>query len=160
MKGHIVQRSKGAYSLVLELGPHPETGKRQQKWITFRGTKRKAEDELAKRLNEVNTGDFVDPDKATVGEFFEQWLSVVAEQKVGQKTLDRYKGIVKHHIGPAFGRLPLQRLTALHIESHYSRLTKEGRKDGREGDSQRKQFCITTHYSSEALQKDCHVEAA
>jgi hypothetical protein len=49
MKGHIVKRAKGSYSLVIELGPHPETGKRQQKWITFVGDRREAEDELHKQ---------------------------------------------------------------------------------------------------------------
>jgi integrase len=153
MKGHIVARSKGSYSLVIELGPHPETGKRQQKWITFHGTKRQAEDELAKRINEVNTGDFVDPSKVTVAEFFDRWLSVVAEPKVSGKTLERYKGIITQHLAPAFGRLPLQRLTALHIESHYARIAKDGRKDGRPGGLSPQTILHHHRLISEALDK-------
>jgi len=153
MKGHIVQRSKGSYSLIIELGPHPETGKRQQKWITFKGNKRDAENELTKRLNEVNTGDFVDPSKVTVAEFFEQWLTVVAEQRVSRKTFDRYRSIVKQHVVPAFGRLLLQRLTALHIETHYSRLAKEGRKDGRKGGLSGQTILHHHRLLSEAFQK-------
>jgi integrase len=142
MKGHIVQRAKGSYSVVIELGPHPETGKRQQKWITFTpdpkhargwGPRKQAEEELHRQITLVDGGDFVDPSKLTVAEFFDQWLTIVAAQKVGHKTYDRYKGIVENHIVPALGRLPLQKLTALHIETHYARLAKEGRKDGREG---------------------------
>jgi integrase len=95
----------------------------------------------------------VDPSKLTVAEFFEQWLSVVAQQKVGCKTLDRYKGIVKHHIVPAFGRLPLQRLTALHIETHYSRLAKEGRKDGGKGGLSAQTILHHHRLISEAMQK-------
>jgi len=79
----------------------------------------------------------------TVAEFFEQRLSVVAEQKVGRKTLDRYQSIVKHHIALALGRLPLQKLTALHIETHYSRLAKEGRRDGRKGGLSAQTISIT-----------------
>jgi integrase len=153
MRGHIIQRSKGSYSLVIELGQHPETGKRQQKWITFRGTKEDAEKELTKHLREVDTGDFVDPAKVTVAEFFEQWLSVVAEQKVSGKTFERYKGIVKHHITPAFGQLPLQRLTALHIETQYARLSKAGRKDGREGGLSAQTILHHHRLMSEALEK-------
>jgi integrase len=81
----------------------------------------------------VNTGDFVEPDRVTVAEFFEQWLVVVAEQKVGHKTMDRYRSIVRNHITPAFGRVPLQKLTALHLETHYAHLAREGRKDGKAG---------------------------
>jgi integrase len=153
MKGHVIKRSKNSYSIVLELGPHPETGKRQQKWITVEGNKKAAEAELAKRINEVNTGDFVDPSKVTVGEFFEQWLKVVAEQKVSAKTLERYQSIVTNHIAPAFGRLPLQRLTALHIESHYARIAKEGRKDGREGGLSAQTILHHHRLISEALDK-------
>jgi hypothetical protein len=153
MKGHIVKRAKGSYSVVIELGPHPETGKRQQRWITVLGDKKKAEGELHKQINLVNTGDFVDPSKVTVAEFFEQWLSVVAEPKVGSKTLDRYRGIIRHHIAPAFGQLPLQKLTALHIEKHYSRLAKEGRKDGRKGGLSAQTILHHHRLISEAMEK-------
>ena len=113
MKGHIVQRTKGSFSLVVELGRHPETGKRQQKWITFtpnpkdpngRGPTRQAQDELSKQITLVNNGDFIEPDKITVAEFFERWLTVVAEKKVGRKTLDRYRSIVRNHITPCLGQ--------------------------------------------------------
>jgi integrase len=153
MKGHIVKPAKGSYSLVIELGPHPETGKRQQKWITLEGDKSAAEDELHKQINLVKTGDFIDPDKVTVAEFFDQWLSVVAEQKVGHKTFERYESIVKNHIVPALGRLPLPKLTALHIETHYARLAKEGRKDGREGGLSAQTILHHHRLISEAMQK-------
>ena len=80
MKGHIVKRAKGTYSVVIELGTHPETGKRQQKWITVEGengkaaTKEDAERALHKQITAVYEGDFVSPDKVTVAESFEQWL--------------------------------------------------------------------------------------
>jgi integrase len=153
MKGHIVKRAKNTYSLVVELGLHPETGKRQQKWITFIGKRKAAENELHRQLTLVEAGDFIDPSKVTVGEFFEQWLSVIAEHKVGRKTMERYRSIVKHHIGPALGRLPLQKLTALHIETHYARLAKEGRKDGREGGLSAQTILHHHRLISEALQK-------
>lgn len=153
MKGHIVKRSKTSYSLVIELGPHPETGKRQQKWITVEGTKKEAEKELAKRLNEVNTGNFVEPDKVSVADYFDQWLTVAAPLKAGQLTIDRYKGIIDHHIKPSFGRLRLQSLTPMHIETHYSRLRKGGRKDGREGGLSPQTILHHHRLISEALQK-------
>lgn len=133
MKGHIAKRSKGSYSIVLELGKDPSTGKRQQKWLTVNGTKKDAERELARRVNEVNIGTFADPGKITVSEFLEQWLKNYAEINVSGKTLERYRSIVTHHLRPAFGTLPLARLAPLHIQAHYSRALKNGRKDGRKG---------------------------
>jgi integrase len=38
-RGHITKRSEGSWSLVVELERDPATGKRRQKWETFRGKK-------------------------------------------------------------------------------------------------------------------------
>ena len=43
MRGHIKQRSKGSWSIVLDLGRDPSTGKRKQQWVTVRCTKKEAE---------------------------------------------------------------------------------------------------------------------
>jgi len=152
MRGHIVQRSEGSYSLVLELGEHPETGKRQQKWITFRGTKKAAENELNRRLKEIQDGNFVNPDKVTVSEFFDQWLALV-QPDLANKTYDRYKGMVEHHIKPVFGQLRLQRLTPYHVEMNYSRLKTGGRKDGRAGGLSAQTLLHLHRLLREALQK-------
>src|SRR5690349_20112335 len=90
MKGCIKKRSESSWTIIIDAGKHPETGKRQQKWISVQGSKRDAEAELARLLNEVNTGAFVEPSKLTVGEFLDQWLTNYAENRVGAKTLDRY----------------------------------------------------------------------
>lgn len=154
MKGHISKRSEGSYSIVLELGTDPNTGKREQKWITVRGTKREAERELARRLTEVNTGSFVDPGKITVEAFLEKWLSDYAVVNVSPATLQRYKSIVKHHLTPALGSLMLSRLAPLHIQSMYSEDMKEGaRKDGRKGTLSAQSILHHHRVLSEALGK-------
>jgi len=43
MKGHIRRRSKGSWTLWVDLGRDPETGKRKQQTLTVRGSKRDAE---------------------------------------------------------------------------------------------------------------------
>lgn len=43
MRGHIVKRYKNSYTLVLNLGIDPATGKRKQQWISVKGTKINAE---------------------------------------------------------------------------------------------------------------------
>ncbi|MCC7176071.1 MAG: site-specific integrase [Bryobacterales bacterium] len=134
MKGHIVKRSEGSYSVVLELGKDPQTGRRLQKWVTIRGNKRAAERELARRLAEIHSGGFVDPGKITVAEFLESWLTRYAEPNVSPATAQRYRSIVAHHLAPALGSLPLARLTPLHIQAMLGASLKDGaRKDGREG---------------------------
>ncbi len=51
MKGHVRQRSKGSWSVVLYLG-RKANGTPIQKWHTVRGTRRDAERELARLIHE------------------------------------------------------------------------------------------------------------
>src|SRR5438128_468489 len=98
MKGSLIQRSKGSWSLKIELSKDPATGKRKQKWITIRGNKKDAERELARQVNDVYTGGFVDPAKLTVGEYLDKWLATYAAVNVAGKTLERYRSIIDHHL--------------------------------------------------------------
>jgi len=133
MKGHLVKRAEGSYSVVLDSGKDPNTGKRQQKWVTIQGRKADAERELARLLNEVHTGGFIEPAKLTVAEYLERWLKDYAEVNVSGKTFERYQSIVGQHLNPALGHLPLPKLRPLHIQAHYSQALRDGRKDGRPG---------------------------
>ena len=37
MRGHITKRGKNSWSIVLDVGRNPATGKRRQKWISVKG---------------------------------------------------------------------------------------------------------------------------
>jgi len=69
MRGHIFKRYKGSYTIVLNLGHDPATGKRKQQWISVKGTKRDAEKRLAELLHQLDNGTFMKPDKKTLGEY-------------------------------------------------------------------------------------------
>src|ERR1051326_3114637 len=101
MKGSLKQRSDGSWSLIIELGKDPATGKRKQKWITVRGNKKDAERELARQVNDVYTGGFVSPAKLTVSEYLDKWLITYAAANVSGKTLERYRSIIDQHLKPA-----------------------------------------------------------
>ena len=53
MRGHLKQRSKGSWSIVLDMGRDPATGKRRQQWQTVRGTKKEAEKKLAELQHQL-----------------------------------------------------------------------------------------------------------
>src|SRR5262245_37542510 len=78
VRGSIKRRYKGSWSLILDLGREldPTTGlqKRKQKWITFRGTRRKAEKKLTELLAAADGGTFVEPSKATLIAWLREWL--------------------------------------------------------------------------------------
>ena len=79
MRGSVVQRYKGSWSIVLDLGyqTNPATGtrRRKQQWITIRGTRRDAENRLGDLLRDAQRGELVVPHKRTFGEWLDEWLA-------------------------------------------------------------------------------------
>ena len=75
MRGSLKQRSRGSWSIILDLGYaiDPDTGrqKRQQRCQTIHGTRKEAEDKLADLLKAVKDGENIDPSTTTLG----QWLT-------------------------------------------------------------------------------------
>ncbi len=126
MQGHLTKRSKSSWTIVLTLGRGAD-GKHRQKWITIRGTKRDAERELARLLNDQNQGTFVAPSKLSFAEYAERWLAFV-QTRVAPKTFERYDEIMHKHLAPALGETPLSTLQPLQIQAHYSEALKNGRR--------------------------------
>ncbi len=137
MKGHIRKRSKGSWTLWVDLGRDPETGKRKQQTVTVRGNKKDAERELRAVLTRIEGGAHVKPAKMTVGEYLKQWLESYVVTNTTPKTQERYEGIVRVHLIPAFGSLPLAGLQPQRIQNYYSQALRSGRKDGNGGLSTR-----------------------
>jgi integrase len=128
MRGSLVQRYKGSWSLVLDLGyeQDPETGKsrRRQKWVSFRGTRKAAEGRLTELVRSANRGEFVEPSKLTLIEWLRDWLEKSVKPPLRRPaTYAGYKGVVEHHIASsALALLPLQQLRASDLERYYADL--------------------------------------
>ena len=73
MNGSISQRSKGSWRLRYD-GPPDSTGKRRQATETVRGTKKEAEQVLRQRLAALESGNYVNRSKETLGRFMASWL--------------------------------------------------------------------------------------
>ena len=127
MRGSITQRSPGSWSLILDLGyePDPETGKlrRKQKWHTFHGTRKKADEKLTELLETVRTAQYVDPSKMTLGQWLAEWIEVSAKPNIRPASYTRYKGIVDNHLLKApIAAVPLQKLRSSHVEAYYAEI--------------------------------------
>jgi integrase len=129
VKGHIQKRSKGSWTLWVDLGRDLETGKCKQQTLTVQGSKKDAERELRTVLTRIEGGAYVKPAKMTVGEYLKQWLESYVVTNVTPKTQERYEGIIRVHLMPAFGSLPLTALQPQHIQDYYSHALKSGRRD-------------------------------
>jgi integrase len=137
MPGRIVKRSRSSWTVVVDLGPHPETGKRRQLSRAIKGTKRDAEALLVQLLHDRDGG--IDrPDKrVTVGDYLDRWLEDYVRLNCAPKTAQTYREIVSGHLRPAFGSMQLTALRPQAIQAFYSRALYNGRRDGRGGLSAR-----------------------
>lgn len=137
MQGHIRKRGKRSWAVVIELGRDPVTGKRRQSWRSIKGSKREAEALLVQLLHQRDTGIDRPPGRISTGEYLENWLRDYARVNTAPKTYQCYEDVVRRHLIPGLGSIPLTRLRPQHIQAHYSRALQGGRLDGQGGLSAR-----------------------
>jgi integrase len=129
MKGHIRPQGDRSWSIVLDIG-RDAAGKRHQKWHTAHGTKRDAQKELTRLLNQVESGGYVDSGRLTVAKFLERWLKDYARPNVTARTFQGYESIVREHLTPALGQYRLDKLQPIQIQAYYSTATSPGYRKG------------------------------
>ena len=127
MQGHLRKRSKDSWTVVVELGRDAVTGKRRQLWRTVRGTKRDAEALLVQLLHQRETGVDAPPGRLSVRDYLDQWLAVYVQPNTAPKTFRRYEQLLRVHVVPVIGSLPLDKVRPLHVQEVYKRVLQEGR---------------------------------
>ena len=108
MKGHIRERSPGHWAIILDV-PDPQTGKRRRKWHSFKGTKREAQIECARVISEMKGGNYLEPSKTTLAQFFGRWLEHMKSQ-ISPRSHDRYSELARKNIAPLLGSVVLSKL--------------------------------------------------
>lgn len=135
MRGHI--RKRGAtWAYVIEIGRHPDTGRRRQKWRSGFRTRKEAERALAEELGRINRGEYVEPSTQTLEEYLTDWCKAIAA-RVRASTFESYDRNLRVHVLPHLGEARLQSLTAAHLNALYATLLTSGRADGKGGLSPR-----------------------
>jgi integrase len=137
MRGHIRQRSKRSWAIVVDIGRDPETGRRRQRWHTVNGRKRDAQRALRELLHSMEQGSYIEPNKLTMAQWLTQWCETYVSMHTTLRTQESYDSIVKHHLIPTLGSIPLSQLQPQHIQEYYSKALSGGRCDGRGGLSAR-----------------------
>ncbi len=133
MRGHIVKRYKNSYTIVLNMGIDPTTGKRKQQWVSVKGNKKDAEKRLSEMLHQIDTGSFMKPGKTTMAEFLERWLKDYARPNLAPRTVEGYEHIIRRHLVPSLGSVILTQLKPEHLQRYYAEKSSKGRCDGRGG---------------------------
>ncbi|MGQ9825753.1 MAG: tyrosine-type recombinase/integrase [Desulfotomaculales bacterium] len=83
--------------------------------------------------HEKNIGAFVEPDKVTVGEWLDKWLSVYARQRVDITSYGLYETLVRCHMKPSLGNVELQKLRPIDIQQMHAEKLRNGWLDNKGG---------------------------
>jgi len=125
--GYIRRQGKHSWEVSVRAGRDPVSGKYVRVYRTVRGTRKDAERALARLLHEAATGGLVDPGRVTVGEWLDRWLHDIAKPNVAAKTWERYEEVVRIHLKPHLGKIPLHQLRPAHIQRLYAALQGAGK---------------------------------
>ena len=95
---------KGQYAVLSVRDP--QSGRRKVQWRSLPGCKgkREAQAECARIVTEMQSGGYVMPDKNTVAQFLERWLTHIKTQ-VAPGSYERYGELVRNNIVPALGAI-------------------------------------------------------
>jgi integrase len=91
--------------------------------------KRAAESELSKLVVEVS-GSGLSAQDTSVGDLVERWFTM-AQTELSPSTVRGYGRLIRTHIVPALGSVPLARLRPAQLDSFYGKLRKSGGANGR-----------------------------
>jgi len=103
-EGTIIQRPDGRWAAAVSLG----NGRR--KWF-YGKTHREVRDKLTGALRAHQQGLPLAGERQKVDAFLARWLDEVARPKVRPSTFRSYESLVRIHIAPALGHVPLAKLT-------------------------------------------------
>lgn len=106
--------------------PDSVSGKRKQKKKRGFKTKKDAQAALTKALNQLNEGTYVEPSKMTLNEFLDIWDDN-KKRTVKVSTQLKYYYLLKNHIRPFVGNIPIANIKPLHISKLYSTLHENSR---------------------------------
>lgn len=119
MPGHLEKKGDKLWNLIVESGRDPITSKRKRIKRTFKGTKHEAEVALAKLVTEWEQGFYIEPSKITTGEYLLWWIEQhCAARNLAPKTVVSYNQIIKLHLIPAIGSIPLTKLQPMHVQQY------------------------------------------
>jgi integrase len=118
-EGSIRQRPDGKWEARISL----PNGKRK----SFYGkTRRDVQDKLKAAQRDLDNGLDLSSRQQTVGQFLDRWLEDVVRPSVRLKTHHSYAQMVRLHLKPELGHIPLTKLTPQHVQAMMTRKTAAG----------------------------------
>jgi integrase len=113
-EGNIYLRADGRWAARVSVGYR--NGKRARRWL-YGKTRAEVANRLRSAIQAHQDGTLVQPGRTTVEQFLNRWLADCARQRLRPRTFLSYSQMVRLHIVPTLGRVPLQRLTPQHVQA-------------------------------------------
>ena len=129
-EGTLYQRKSGnKWYLIISTGERKPNGRYKQKWIDLETTDRKVAKEKAKEIKAelAKKGRYEPPSKDTFSEWLDFWLEEIKRPDIKPTTYDDYEFIIRIHIKPILGHIPLKKLTPEILQEFYNTKRKEKR---------------------------------
>ncbi|MEX2554398.1 MAG: tyrosine-type recombinase/integrase [Actinomycetota bacterium] len=98
---------------------------RRQRWSGGHATKREAEAALRKALGEVEKGEDPFPEDVLFSEYALRWIE---QRDIRASTRVRYRSLLRHHLLPALGQIPLRRIKPAHLRDLMEQMRGKGLK--------------------------------
>lgn len=117
----------GTWGFAVSGGSHPGTGRRVQVRKMGFATKREAQQERARAVDQIASGAFRADRKLTLGEYLPTWLDRRVRDGLRPSTELMYRRYVEQDIIPAIGRIKLAELRRFHVDRFIQDLTAAGR---------------------------------
>ena len=118
-EGSIYLRKDGRWAAALSI-----PGRRR---ITFYGLSREdVRRKLAAAVRASDLRELPDSRGMSLGDYLDQWLREVAKPSVRPWTYKGYEVHVRRHINPVIGRVPLDKVEPLHVQSLMNRKLRDG----------------------------------
>ena len=114
-EGSIYKRKDGRWNSVVNLGY--QNGKLRRKYL-YGNTRSEVAEKLAAELHNVQQGISVVPERQTVRQFLERWLTDCVKPSVRPATFISYDQQVRVHIAPQLGHIQLTKLSPQQIQSY------------------------------------------
>lgn len=125
MRGSVVRRGNAVYVVVYQ-GYDSETGTRKYKWVSGFENEKQAQAFLVTVATSPAYGSGVGPRGSTrlrLGDFLDQWLRTDAKARCRPTELRRRQSIIRVHLKPRLGHVPLAKLAPATIQEYVTGLT-------------------------------------
>lgn len=131
MNGKVFQRGN-TWTYVVDL-PRKASGKRNQKKVGGFKSKREANAALAATINQINTGQYVEPSKIILKDFLSQWTEDSVKQQNKKSTASSYQYLLDSHVIQEIGAMPIDKIKPFHLQQLYRKKLESGKLNGKGG---------------------------